>query len=96
MEEKLIQLFTDCSEQSGETYEQRSINDSDFDELAKDVIKLFTRHKTQLANGIQTSENSLNISDIRKALFNEVREKWVGCKDVADFDTYIRISCNVF
>lgn len=65
-------------------------------DYGRKLIQLFTRHKTQLANGIQTSENSLNISDIRKALFNEVREKWVGCKDVADFDTYIRISCNVF
>lgn len=38
--EILIQLFTDASIQSGESYEQRSILDSDFDDLADQVINL--------------------------------------------------------
>ncbi|WP_312364009.1 hypothetical protein [Sphingobacterium sp.] len=41
MEKKiLMQLFTDFSIQSGATYENRSIVDSDFDELADSIIKL--------------------------------------------------------
>lgn len=89
MEEKLIQLFTDCSEQSGETYEQRSINDSDFAELAKNVVKLFARHKTQLTNGIQTSEESrkeaenkqCNISIVSVSLFEQLKMQLMYHKD---------------
>lgn len=41
LKSKLVQLFSDTSEQYGDTYEYRCIYDYDFDDLADDVIKLF-------------------------------------------------------
>lgn len=44
IKEELMQLFSDCSEQYGETYEQRCIYDSNFDELADSVVKLVSEY----------------------------------------------------
>ena len=42
MEHKtLVQLLSDFSTQSGETYEQRAISDSEFDNVASAIIKLY-------------------------------------------------------
>jgi hypothetical protein len=38
---QLMELLSDVSEQTGETYEERAINDSDFDELADVILKQF-------------------------------------------------------
>ena len=50
LKRELIQLFSDASEQYGETYEYRCIYDYDFDDLAQDVIKLFGKKSEATLN----------------------------------------------
>ena len=42
MKQKIVELFQDASTQYGKTYEERCIYDTDFEQVAEAIVKLFS------------------------------------------------------